>query len=309
MAENTKPNRGLRSPGYPVIDLETAIQRVLKLKEYAPNRKPIPVDTALAQWSYKPKSGAGLQVLASVKKYGLIEDSGQKDQRTVKVTNLAWKILTDPRPESPSRCQAIRQAAMAPVIHQDMRERWPHGLPDDTTVHVWLVQDKKFNEKYVKRFLTQIKATFEYAKLDSEPDVLDDDGQDGDQPVKPGDWVQWTSGGVARFKEAKEVTTLSDDGLYAFVKGERTGMLVEELTLEQPPMSATLADRKVPPPNPNYRDEVTKQPDDLPLPLMMHDGTIRVVHIPRMDESSFEFLKTQLEAYRTAIVVPKSVQP
>ncbi len=42
--------------------------------------------------------------------------------------------------------------------------------------------------------------------------------------------------------------------------------------------------------------------DDLPLPLLMPDGAIRVVAIPRMDAMTFQFFKQQLEAYKGAIV-------
>lgn len=45
-------------------------------------------------------------------------------------------------------------------------------------------------------------------------------------------------------------------------------------------------------------------PTDLPLPLPMEDGSIRVVSIPRMTAEVFEFFKGQLEAYRKAITQP-----
>jgi len=47
-------------------------------------------------------------------------------------------------------------------------------------------------------------------------------------------------------------------------------------------------------------------PSDLPLPLVMPDGSIRVVHIPTMTETMFTFFKMQLEAYKAAIVREKT---
>ena len=74
-------------------------------------------------------------------------------------------------------------------------------------------------------------------------------------------------------------------------------------------MTTTLTNPKPaagpPPPNPDYVGEFGKQPNDLPLPLPMPDGTIRVVPIPRMNAKTFSFFKTQLEAYQTAIVLPE----
>lgn len=211
----SKRNRGVRSPGYPAINLRKAIGRARTLREYMPNRKPIPVDSALAQWSYKPNSGAGLQVLASVKKFGLIADEGKKDQRVVLLTDRAWTILTDPRPESPQRQKAIREAAIAPKIHGEIRERWPHGLPDDTTMEVWLMQEKNFNEKSIKGFLSQLRSTFEFAQLDSGPDTGDN------EQIKSGDYVQWISEGVAQFPEPRQVVRVDEhDGeQFVFVEG------------------------------------------------------------------------------------------
>ncbi len=179
-AKSTKRPRGPRSPGYPAINLESAIKQAEKLKAYAPNRKPIPIDTAINQWGYQPKSGAGLQQISTLKKYGLLIDQGRNDQRVVVLTDRAWQILTDPRPDSTERARAIREAAVDPKIHGEIRERWPHGLPDNTTMQVWLVQEKKFNEDAVLGFLSVLRSTFEYAKLDSEPGTGDDTPQDED---------------------------------------------------------------------------------------------------------------------------------
>lgn len=182
MPDATPKERGPRSPGYPNISLELALERTAKLKEYSPGRKPIPVDTALAQWKYSSQSGAGLQQLASLKKFGLLSDIGKKDQRAVQLTDLAWKILTDPRPDSPERMAALQEAALLPKIHFEIRDRWPHGLPDDTTMQVWLVQEKKFNEGVIKGLLSQIRVTFEYAKLDSELKIGHDNGDEKSKP-------------------------------------------------------------------------------------------------------------------------------
>ena len=169
-----------------------------------------------------------------------------------------------------------------------------------------LIRDRNFNPKAVGTVIANYRSTVEYARLDN---VQPDSKDNGDIKIEVGSFVQWTSGERAQFKEPKEVTRLSEDGRYAFVKGERTGVLVEELSLEQPPMTTTLTNPKPaagpPPPNPDYVGEFGKQPNDLPLPLPMPDGTIRVVPIPRMNAKTFSFFKTQLEAYQTAIVLPE----
>lgn len=302
MSEQQKVERGPRSPGYPAVTLEKALDRARSLKDYSPGRKPIPVDTALAQWKYKPLSGAGLQLLASLKKFGLLSDSGKKDQRVVQLTGLAWKILTDPRIDSPERQNAIQKAATEPTIHRKILDRWPHGLPDNTTMHVWLVQEKKFNEKAVKPLLSQIRATFEFAQLDSKPHTCNNDGDDLDPPDQPkvGDFVQWTSQGVAQFLEAKKLVGLSDDGEYAFVEGERGGVPMSELSVETPSVPAGASSAAAPPANPFFSQGGSSK--GVPLSIKTQPGSVEILTIPKMTRTAFEFLKTQLDAFEDEIV-------
>jgi hypothetical protein len=42
--------------------------------------------------------------------------------------------------------------------------------------------------------------------------------------------------------------------------------------------------------------------DVLPLPVLMDDGSIRVVNIPRMSATAFEFFKRKLDEYKPAII-------
>jgi hypothetical protein len=49
-----------------------------------------------------------------------------------------------------------------------------------------------------------------------------------------GDFVQWASQGIDQFPEARRVRSFSPDGLYAFVEGGNSGLLVKELTVVQP---------------------------------------------------------------------------
>ena len=293
-----------RSPNFPYINLETAIARIRQLYQHE-HRNAAPLSVVAGHWGYSSKSSSMDKAVAAVTAFGLAVVTGKGDRRELRVSERGLDIVEDERPDSEERAQAVRAAALAPAIHRELREKYGSILPSDANLRTHLIRERNFNPKAVGAVMANYRSTVEYAGLDN----VRGNGNDGSGlEIQVGSFVQWTSGESARFKEPKEVTGLSDDGLYAFVKGEKTGLLVEELTLEQPPMSATLADPK-PPPNPNYWDAVVKQPNDLPLPLMMHDGSIRVVHIPRMDEDSFEFLKTQLEAYRSAIVVPKSAQP
>ena len=300
MAEQNNNNtagRGLRSPGYPAVTLEKALERARLLKDYSPGRKAIPVDTALAQWKYSPGSGAGLQLLASLKKLGLLTDSGKKDQRVVQLTNLAWKVLTDPRPDSKERRAAIKKAATEPTIHREILDRWPHGLPDDTTMHVWLVQEKAFNEKAVKGFLSKLRATFEYAKLDSEPHTGTNNGDETDHLSQPkvGDFVQWTSQGAAQFQEPKKLAGVSDDGEYAFVEGERGGVPMSELSVVEAPLATAGVGSTVstpPPANPFFQEPSTGSKQDV---YGLSEGDVVLRWPEKLSKASFEEVSDWLD--------------
>jgi|GEM_PF-6783430 len=298
--------RGIRSPGYPVIDLRSALNRARQLKEYAPNRKPIPIDSALRHWGFGPKSGTGFQQLASVKKFDLILDQGSKDQRTVQLTDLAWKILTDPRDDSEPKQAALREAALAPAIHKKIHDRYPNGLPDDTNTTVWLVQEEKYNEKAVPLLLKQVRATFEFAQLDSAPATGNDTdhrGQpNGPSAIKPGDLVQWISKGIAQFQKAREVLRVEEHN------GKQFLLVTDERGQERDiPMSqATLVDRdsqtdRTDPPHPVIQERRGQFPEGTEESRWKLSSGCAVVWLPsKMTQKDFKILRGQLKLLEMA---------
>src|SRR4051812_1763070 len=77
-----------RSPGYPGIDLKTAVERARELWR-AQQGNYANVGTILHHWGYKPHSGAGLVALAALKKFGFIEDDGSGQTRRARLTDEA----------------------------------------------------------------------------------------------------------------------------------------------------------------------------------------------------------------------------
>jgi hypothetical protein len=135
-----------RSPVFPFIPLARAIERAAEFYKEE-KRGTAPFTRAVIPWKYSPTSSGGLQTVAALKSYGLMEDvrvSGK--ERQIKLTDLALRILLDARPDSQERDEYLREAALNPTVSREIWERWPDGLPSDSTLNHYLVLERKFNE-------------------------------------------------------------------------------------------------------------------------------------------------------------------
>lgn len=153
-----------RSPSYPAVDLKTAIDRARTFYQHE-KRSAASVLIASQHWGYSFSSSGGKQVLAALIAYGLMEDKGSGEQRQVNLTDLAFRILLDERPDSAERDEALRRAALMPKIHQELFGRWPDELPSNANLRHYLLIEKKFNENAVDDFIRQLRSTAEFAKI------------------------------------------------------------------------------------------------------------------------------------------------
>ncbi len=179
-----------RSPLYPSINLETAIQRVRQLYEKE-RQHPTPVATIARHWSYKSLNGPAAQALAALKKYGLIEDEGTGEQRKARISALADVILA--HPDEAMRKAAIQEAALKPAMHRELWEKYQQDLPSDSNLRWELTHNRGFTETGASEFIPVYRATIAFAQLATHvPDSSDDLGeqdierQDGDGHVDNG---------------------------------------------------------------------------------------------------------------------------
>ena len=177
---NGVKNKRLRSPAYPAIDLPEALQKAeaIRIEE---GKNPTNVDTALYHWGYKPKNGTGLVALSALIKFGLLEDEGSGDERRVKLTPLALKILLDNRPESPERLAAIRETALMPSIHAELWKKYQGVLPFDTTLSFYLRHDRSFQDEAAERCIKVLRSTLTYARL-PESGIISSQAEDKSEP-------------------------------------------------------------------------------------------------------------------------------
>src|SRR5258708_4791227 len=151
--------RKVRSPSYPFIDLKTALQRARRLFE-AEQRSAVQQETAAAYWEYSPKSSGGKQTIAALRAFGLLEGNGM-----VKLTERALRILLDERNPSPEKDLVLREAALAPTLHQRLWDKYGAALPSNTDLRLSLVLGEGFNENSVDEFIAEYAATLTFAKL------------------------------------------------------------------------------------------------------------------------------------------------
>jgi len=151
-----------RSPSYPAINLEAAIQRARELHEKE-RQHPTPASTIARHWGYKSLNGPAALALAALKKFGLAEDEASGEARRARVSDLGVDILAHPDPLQ--RQAAIERAALEPPIHQDLWEKYGPDLPSDASLHWELTRDRGFTETGATEFIREYKATIAFAKL------------------------------------------------------------------------------------------------------------------------------------------------
>jgi hypothetical protein len=173
----TKRPKG-RSPLYPSINLETAIQRARQLHDKE-RRHATPVATIASHGNYKSLNGPAAQALAALKKYGLTEEEGTGDDRKARLSTLADVILV--HPDEALRRNAIQEAALKPAMHRELWEKYKQDLPSDSNLHWELTHDRGFTETGASEFIPVYRATVAFAQLASHvPDPLDDPDEQED---------------------------------------------------------------------------------------------------------------------------------
>lgn len=257
----TKPTaaRG-RGPAYPYVDLPKALTLLEKIVAAKLTPKhPVAPEAIYGFLGMAPKSSAARQSLAALKYYGLVEYSGTGKDRRVRLTERAAILAHDRDPSSKRRERALREAALAPSIFQEIyTEQGGPFLPAREALETFLKLDKGFDEDSSKRAVGHFLNTIELAGLD-QPDSASVEGDENDSPdeedgvvyggARPGDMIQWESHGVLKLPRAAKVRAVSDDGEYVAVEGYESWV----------PMSQTIVETKVaeppaPPPFP-FRDD------------------------------------------------------
>jgi hypothetical protein len=147
----------VRSPNYPGIGLEEAIQRAREL--YNKERTaPVDPETAVMAWGYKGLNGASARTLGAVRQYGLLEDG----PKGVRVSPRALALLLEPQ-NSDDYLSAVMDAARGPAVFAEILDEYPDGLPSEQGLISYLVRQKGFSEDGARKLNSVLRATMALA--------------------------------------------------------------------------------------------------------------------------------------------------
>lgn len=154
-AKKNKP----RSPGYPAIDLEKAIEKARELHKQL-GRHEADETSVYKILGYAGRSGTSATVLAALKAFGLVEASGAG----WKISQLANRIFIDNRPDTTEKAAMIREAALKPAMHKYMFDTYgaTKDLPADSVMEFHLQDVKAFTAQGAKQFIEEYKATMAF---------------------------------------------------------------------------------------------------------------------------------------------------
>ena len=170
--EDTEKTK-FRSPQFPFIPLDKAVERSREFEaQYGMNAgRPTNV---VKTWGYSEKSSGGIQTVAALSAFGLLEDEGGGDQRKLRLSPLAMTVIKDKRPGALS--SALKVAALKPKIMSELWSEWGANRPPDHECQSSLQLDKKFAEDAAVRLVRIYDSTIRYANLAEADKKIDNDG-------------------------------------------------------------------------------------------------------------------------------------
>jgi hypothetical protein len=139
----------------------------------------------------KATSSSGMRWQAALQEFGLLMAEGRGKDKTLKATEIARILVKHPDKSSEEFRQALRNAALAPSIHQRvwaLRAEDGHLPPDESLRWTLCGQEWGFSEYAVDAFIAQFRETIAFSALTEEPVPSETDADEDppeDDPPKP----------------------------------------------------------------------------------------------------------------------------
>ena len=176
----------VRSPLFPFIGLRKALERAEELHEHE-RWAWVNLSVAIKHWGFSGTSSNGKQTIAALNAFGLIETKGAKVHRSIRLSELARRIILDPNEESQRRIEAIQDAALKPKIYKKLLDHYDGNLPSDANLRYMLLIELNppFNERSVDLFIRTFKETLAFARITGSDTMPDQNEDIEEEPVEP----------------------------------------------------------------------------------------------------------------------------
>ena len=196
-----------RSPNYPVIGLRRALELAGKMYE-AFKRSQVPIGVLHQKWSYKAHSGAGNQMVAALKAYGLIDVEGNGKSRKIRISEDGFKIIEN----HPERKDLLQVAALNPPVYRQLWEVCAtDGPPAEELIKHHLKFELNFNTAYIDSVTADFLDTISLAELAPGDIIEQDAGGKLDQPLHSSAVARLVPGGVGSLTNQPEKANMGTD--------------------------------------------------------------------------------------------------
>ncbi len=148
-----------RSPNYPGLDLNTAVERTKQLYVKVQRGEFTAADAATA-WGYNSVSGPVRRGVGALRQYGLLE---QKKGDNAKITNRGLTIVLRNAASNEYKA-AVQGAALDPPLFAELYNNGKYQAAPDALLQ-YLVVEKQFTNEGATRFIDTMKATMALANL------------------------------------------------------------------------------------------------------------------------------------------------
>lgn len=215
-----------RSPSFPFIPLETAVERLVAFEEHH-KRSPVLPDRVGPAWGMRPNSSQAQQTLAALKAFGFLETRRGTDGRSITVSEDGRTYL---RAQQDAIKEAVlRDAALKPKQIEIYWKEWGVDRPSDPACLDALVLRGGFSQDGAEKFLRVYDATIAYAKLGQSDKMAPDEEE---QPLEPGSLECGVDSSPPRVRAARpDYSAAPQKGKVALMEGEReltTGLLSKD---------------------------------------------------------------------------------
>ena len=151
-----------RSPNYPFVSLDTALQRLAALETYF-GRHAVPANKAGLAWGMKGDSSQAGQTLAALKGFGFVDYSGSGDNLQASLTDDARTYLRAQQDDIKQK--VVKRAALKPKILASYFEKWGIDRPPNPVCLDELALKGGFTDAAAESFLKVYDGTIAFAKL------------------------------------------------------------------------------------------------------------------------------------------------